>query len=70
VTTCSMYLNEHFVVLAERFFTGTDLAATVLDPIKTRGFAFTWRSSTKANTPCESRSSPPKSTGRRGGKAC
>jgi hypothetical protein len=37
VTTCSMYLNEHFVVLQSGFALGRNLAATVLDPIKTRG---------------------------------
>jgi len=37
VTTCSMYLNEHFVVLQSGFSTGRNLPATVLDPIKTRG---------------------------------
>jgi len=37
VTTCSMYLNEHFVVLQSGFTTGRNLPATVLDPIKTRG---------------------------------
>jgi predicted Rossmann-fold nucleotide-binding protein len=37
VTTCSMYLNEHFVVLQSGFSLGRNLAATVLDPIKTRG---------------------------------
>ena len=37
VTTCSMYLNDHFVVLQSGFSLGRNLAATVLDPIKTRG---------------------------------
>jgi len=37
VTTCSMYLNDHFVVLQSGFATGRNLPATVLDPIKTRG---------------------------------
>jgi predicted Rossmann-fold nucleotide-binding protein len=37
VTTCSMYLNEHFVVLQSGFALGRNLPATVLDPIKTRG---------------------------------
>jgi predicted Rossmann-fold nucleotide-binding protein len=37
VTTCSMFLNEHFVVLQSGFSLGRNLAATVLDPIKTRG---------------------------------
>jgi len=32
-----MYLNEHFVVLQSGFSLGRNLAATVLDPIKTRG---------------------------------
>jgi hypothetical protein len=36
VTTCSMYLNEHFVVLQSGFAMGRNLPATVLDPIKTR----------------------------------
>jgi hypothetical protein len=37
VTTCSMYLNEHYVVLQSGFALGRNLPATVLDPIKTRG---------------------------------
>ena len=37
VTTCSMYLNEHYVVLQSGFAFGQNLPATVLDPIKTRG---------------------------------
>ena len=37
ITTCSMYLNEHFVVLQSGFALGRNLPATVLDPIKTRG---------------------------------
>jgi predicted Rossmann-fold nucleotide-binding protein len=37
VTTCSMYLNEHYVVLQSGFELGRNLPATVLDPIKTRG---------------------------------
>jgi hypothetical protein len=37
ITTCSMYLNEHYVVLQSGFSLGRNLAATVLDPIKTRG---------------------------------
>jgi len=37
VTTCSMYLNDHYVVLQSGFATGRNLPATVLDPIKTRG---------------------------------
>lgn len=37
ITTCSMYLNDHFVVLQSGFATGRNLPATVLDPIKTRG---------------------------------
>lgn len=37
VTTCSMYLNEHYVVLQSGFEFGKHLPATVLDPIKTRG---------------------------------
>jgi len=37
VTTCSMYLNEHYVVLESGFELGKQLPATVLDPIKTRG---------------------------------
>lgn len=37
ITTCSMYLNEHYVVLQSGFTLGRNLQATVLDPIKTRG---------------------------------
>lgn len=37
ITTCSMYLNEHYVVLQSGFSLGRNLQATVLDPIKTRG---------------------------------
>ena len=37
VTTCSMYLNDHYVVLQSGFAMGRNLPATVLDPIKTRG---------------------------------
>lgn len=37
ITTCSMYLNDHFVVLQSGFALGRNLPATVLDPIKTRG---------------------------------
>jgi predicted Rossmann-fold nucleotide-binding protein len=37
ITTCSMYLNEHYVVLQSGFELGHNLPATVLDPIKTRG---------------------------------
>ena len=37
VTTCSMYLNEHYVVLQSGFELGRHLPATILDPIKTRG---------------------------------
>jgi hypothetical protein len=37
VTTCSMYLNEQYVVLQSGFSLGRNLPATVLDPIKTRG---------------------------------
>jgi predicted Rossmann-fold nucleotide-binding protein len=37
VTTCSMYLNEHYVVLQSGYALGKNLPATVLDPIKTRG---------------------------------
>jgi predicted Rossmann-fold nucleotide-binding protein len=37
VTTCSMYLNEHYVVLQSGYALGRNLPATVLDPIKTRG---------------------------------
>lgn len=37
ITTCSMYLNEHYVVLESGFEFGKHLPATVLDPIKTRG---------------------------------
>jgi predicted Rossmann-fold nucleotide-binding protein len=37
VTTCSMYLNDHYVVLQSGFELGRHLPATILDPIKTRG---------------------------------
>lgn len=37
ITTCSMYLNEHYVVLQSGFELGGHLPATILDPIKTRG---------------------------------
>lgn len=37
ITTCSMYLNEHYVVLQSGYTLGRNLPATVLDPIKTRG---------------------------------
>jgi predicted Rossmann-fold nucleotide-binding protein len=37
ITTCSMYLNDHYVVLQSGFALGRNLPATVLDPIKTRG---------------------------------
>ena len=37
ITTCSMFLNEHYVVLQSGFSLGRNLPATVLDPIKTRG---------------------------------
>ena len=37
ITTCSMYLNDHYVVLQSGFELGRNLPATVLDPIKTRG---------------------------------
>ena len=37
ITTCSMYLNVHYVVLQSGFSLGRNLSATVLDPIKTRG---------------------------------
>ncbi len=37
ITTCSMYLNDHYVVLQSRFELGEHLSATILDPIKTRG---------------------------------
>ncbi len=37
VTTCSMYLNEHYVVLQSGYELGRHLPATILDPIKTRG---------------------------------
>jgi predicted Rossmann-fold nucleotide-binding protein len=37
ITTCSMYLNDHYVVLQSGFSLGRNLPATVLDPIKTRG---------------------------------
>ncbi len=37
ITTCSMYLNDHYVVLQSGYALGRNLPATVLDPIKTRG---------------------------------
>jgi predicted Rossmann-fold nucleotide-binding protein len=37
ITTCSMYLNDHYVVLQSGSALGRNLPATVLDPIKTRG---------------------------------
>jgi predicted Rossmann-fold nucleotide-binding protein len=37
ITTCSMFLNDHYVVLQSGFSLGRNLPATVLDPIKTRG---------------------------------
>ncbi len=37
ITTCSMYLNDHYVVLQSGYSLGRNLPATVLDPIKTRG---------------------------------
>ncbi len=39
ITTCSMYLNEHYVVLqsGSELETGSHFPATILDPIKTRG---------------------------------
>ncbi|MCP4623462.1 MAG: hypothetical protein GY850_07995, partial [bacterium] len=41
ITTCSMYLNEHYVVLQSghptELETGSHFPATILDPIKTRG---------------------------------
>ncbi len=37
ITTCSMYLHEHYIVLQGGFSLGRNLPATVLDPIKTRG---------------------------------
>ena len=37
ITTCSMYLNQHYVVLQSGSELGKQLPATVLDPIKTRG---------------------------------
>ncbi len=41
ISTCSMYLNEHYVVLQSggnpSLETGRHLPATILDPIKTRG---------------------------------
>ncbi len=37
VTTCSMYLHEHYVVLQSGFELGGHLPSTILDPIKTRG---------------------------------
>ncbi|MFH0726080.1 MAG: LOG family protein [Pseudomonadota bacterium] len=37
ITTCSMYLNEHYVALQSGLALGKHLSATILDPIKTRG---------------------------------
>ncbi|MDX9785718.1 MAG: LOG family protein [Desulfobacterales bacterium] len=37
ITTCSMYLNEHYVALQSGLSLGKHLPATILDPIKTRG---------------------------------
>lgn len=37
ITTCSMYLNEHYVALQSGLSLGRHLSATILDPIKTRG---------------------------------
>lgn len=37
ITTCSMYLNEHYVALQSGVSLGKHLPATILDPIKTRG---------------------------------
>ncbi len=37
ITTCSMFLNFHYVVLQSSFELGGHLSATILDPIKTRG---------------------------------
>jgi predicted Rossmann-fold nucleotide-binding protein len=37
VTTCSMYLNDHYIALQSGFSLGKQLPATILDPIKTRG---------------------------------
>ena len=37
ITTCSMYLNEHYVVLQSGFSLGRNLPATVLDPYKNQG---------------------------------
>ncbi|MDD3082054.1 MAG: LOG family protein [Desulfobacterales bacterium] len=37
ITTCSMFLNEHYVVLQAGSELGRHLPATILDPIKTRG---------------------------------
>lgn len=37
ITTCSMYLNDHYVFLQSGFELGEHLSATILDPIKTRG---------------------------------
>ncbi len=37
ITTCSMYLNDHYIVLQGGSSLGRNLPATVLDPIKTRG---------------------------------
>ena len=37
ITTCSMFLNDHYVFLQSGFELGEHLSATILDPIKTRG---------------------------------
>ena len=37
ITTCSMYLNNHYILLQSGFELGRHLSATILDPIKTRG---------------------------------
>ncbi len=37
ISTCSMYLNDHYVALQSGSELGEHLSATILDPIKTRG---------------------------------
>ena len=37
ITTCSMYLNEHYVALQRGFATGEHLSATILDPHQDAG---------------------------------
>ena len=37
ITTCSMFLNQHYIVLQSSIEFGRHLPSTVLDPVKTRG---------------------------------